>query len=299
MVPEQSITPECVEKSAIVNGIKLTYYERGIAFRHHKPCLLFLHATGFHARIWDKIINNLSGHHIIAVDQRGHGRSEKRMIQHWDEFITDISELIKQLGLINIIGIGHSMGAHALIGAAGRVEERFKSLIAIDPVIPEESAYHMQNLELVESLEDHPTARRRHEFDSAEAMAERLIDKGSYRVFDPDMFTDYCRYGLLPNDKGKGYVLACPPKIEASVYMASRSNADIYTAVRSIDIPVLVLRAKEWTADRDSLDFSVSPTWPGLANEFKNGREIYFPNNTHFLPMELPDKITAIIQQEL
>ena len=134
---------------------------------------------------------------------------------------------------------------------------------------------------------------------SPETMAERLVNKGSYSIFDPDMFKDYCRYGLLPNDKGKGYVLACPPEIEASVYMTSRSNAGIYAAVRSIDIPVLVLRAKELAADRDPTDFSVSPTWPSLVNEFKNGREIHFPDNTHFLPMELPDKITAIIQSEL
>lgn len=299
MVSEQSVTPECVEKNAVVNGIKLTYFERGIAFRSQKPSLLFLHATGFHARIWDKIINNLGDHHVIAVDQRGHGRSEKRKIQHWGEFVADISELIKQLDLINIIGIGHSMGAHALIGAAGNLEERFNRLIAIDPVIPEESAYHEQSSEFVKSTEDQPTARRRNEFDSPETMAERLVNKGSYSIFDPDMFKDYCRYGLLPNDKGKGYVLACPPEIEASVYMTSRSNADIYAAVRSIDIPVLVLRAKELAADRDPTDFSVSPTWPSLVNEFKNGREIHFPGNTHFLPMELPDKITAIIQSEL
>ena len=299
MVSEQSVTPDCVEKSTVVNGIKLTYFERGIAFRNLKPSLLFLHATGFHARIWDKIINNLGNHHVIAVDQRGHGRSEKRKIQHWGEFVTDTSELIKQLDLVNIIGIGHSMGAHALIGAAGNLEERFNRLIAIDPVIPEESAYHEQSSEFVESTEDQPTARRRNEFDSPETMAERLVNKGSYSIFDPDMFKDYCRYGLLPNDKGKGYVLACPPEIEASVYMTSRSNADIYAAVRSIDIPVLVLRAKELAADQDPTDFSVSPTWPSLVNEFKNGREIHFPNNTHFLPMELPDKITAIIQSEL
>ena len=130
-------------------------------------------------------------------------------------------------------------------------------------------------------------------------MAERLIDKGSYRVFDPEMFRDYCEYGLLPNPEGQGYVLACPPEIEASIYMSSRSNGKIYDAVRSIDLPVLVLRAKAITKDRDPLDFSFSPTWPGLAAAFKRGKEIHFPENTHFLPMELPDRITAIIKNEL
>jgi hypothetical protein len=110
---------------------------------------------------------------------------------------------------------------------------------------------------------------------------------------------DYCRYGLLPNEKGKGYVLACPPEIEASVYMSSRSNHDIYKAVRSLSIPVLILRAREPAPDRNIMDFSSSPTWPGLVDEFRNGQEIYFQNHTHFLPMELPGPVTEVIREQI
>ena len=286
------------EKNVVVNRIRLTYFERGVSFRAEKPTLLFLHATGFHARVWDKIINDLSVHHVIAVDQRGHGRSENKKIEHWTELVADISELIAHLDLTNIIGIGHSMGAHALIAACGKLESRFNKLIAIDPVIPEESAYEEYS-EKFETTELHPIEHRRNEFDSPQAMAERLRDRGSYSVFDPEIFMDYCRYGLVPTETGNGYVLACPPEVEASVYMASRSNTDIYSAVRSIEIPVLIIRAKEMRAERDQMDFSASPTWPGLVNEFRNGSEIHFPNNTHFLPMEIPRKIVEIIQSQL
>ena len=132
---------ECIEKNAVVNGIRLTYFERGMAYRGIKPTLLFVHATGFHARVWDKIINSLGDFHSISVDQRGHGRSEKKKIQHWSEVITDTSEMIEQLDLTNVIAIGHSMGGHALIGAAAKAEHRFLRIIAIDPVIPEEAAF--------------------------------------------------------------------------------------------------------------------------------------------------------------
>ena len=130
-------------------------------------------------------------------------------------------------------------------------------------------------------------------------MAERLKPKGSFGLFDPEMLMDYCRHGLLPNEKGKGYVLACPPQIEASVYMSSRSNHDIYNAVRSLSLPVLILRAKEPAKDRNVMDFSSSPTWPKLVSEFQNGREIHFADRTHFLPMEIPEEITKIIAQEI
>ncbi len=290
---------ECIEKNAIVNGIRLTYFERGTVYRGVKPTLLFVHATGFHARIWDKIINALGDFHSISVDQRGHGRSEKKKTQHWSEVITDTSEMIEQLDLTNIIAIGHSMGAHALIGAAPKAEHRFLKIIAIDPVIAEEADFMDDSPSLFNSAEEHPTAKRRNEFDSAEEMAERLKPKGSFGLFDPEMLMDYCRHGLLPNEKGKGYVLACPPHIEASVYMSSRSNHDIYDAVRSLSLPVLILRAKEPAKDGNAIDFSSSPTWPKLASEFSNGREIYFADKTHFLPMEIPEEITKIIAQEI
>ena len=289
---------ECTEKNAVVNNIRITYFERGMAFRGIKPTLLFVHATGFHARVWDKIINGLGDFHSISIDQRGHGRSEKKKIEHWDEVTTDVTDFIEQLDLQSIIAIGHSMGGHALIGAAGHCEHRFLEIIAIDPVIPEESAY-LDQQSFEGTPEQHPTAKRRSEFDSPQEMADRLRDKGSFGLFDPEIFMDYCTYGLLPNEKGKGYILACPPEVEASVYMSSRSNHAIYETIRSLTIPVLILRARERTSDRDTMDFSSSPTWPQLVHEFKNGREIHFPDRTHFLPMEIPAEITQIISDEI
>lgn len=290
---------EPVEKNAVVNGTRITYFERGIAYRGQGPTLLFVHATGFHARVWDKIINALGNIHSISIDQRGHGRSEKKKILHWDEVITDVSEMIEQLDLSNLVAIGHSMGGHALIGAAARMEDRFLRIIAIDPVIPAEDSYHDDTPSPFSEAEEHPTAKRRSEFDSPEEMADRLRPKGSYGLFDPEMLMDYCQHGLLPNPKGKGYILACPPEVEASVYMSSRSNAEIYRSIHAISLPVLILRAKEPPPDRNIMDFSSSPTWPKLVNEFKNGREIHFADHTHFLPMEIPDQIIAIIREEI
>ena len=101
---------EAIEKNAVVNGTRITYFERGIAYRGQGPTLLFVHATGFHARVWDKIINALGDFHSISLDQRGHGRSEKVSVSHWNDVITDTFEFVEQLDLTNIVAIGHSMG---------------------------------------------------------------------------------------------------------------------------------------------------------------------------------------------
>ena len=39
--------------------------------------ILFVHGTGFHARVWDEVARLLPGRHLYSVDLRGHGRSSK------------------------------------------------------------------------------------------------------------------------------------------------------------------------------------------------------------------------------
>lgn len=281
------------------NGIELAFFEWGRDFIGREPSLLMVHATGFHARCWDPVIAHLGDRHVIAVDQRGHGRSEKAEIAHWKVLGRDLVGLAQGLGLRDAIGVGHSMGAHALVDAAAALPGAFHRLVLIDPVIASPDQYGEGGW-AISSLggEPHPTAKRKRRFDSVEAMIERFRDRVPYRVFHPDALRAYCTHGLLPSDDGEGWVLACPPEIEASVYMTSRTNKGVHDSIRALDIPVLILRAKLPPKDRNAMDFSSSPTWPGLVHEFRHGRELHFPDRTHFLPMEIPDQIAELIRTE-
>lgn len=290
---------EPVEHRARANGIGLTYFEWGADFRGVGPTLLLAHATGFHARCWDAVARRLGDRHLIAVDQRGHGRSEKTDIEHWKCFGEDLASLIRVLALRDILGVGHSMGGHAMVAAAATLPERFRSLVLVDPVIvaPEdyaEGGWAITNL----AGETHPTAKRKRHFASPEAMIERFRDRAPYNVFQPECLRDYCTYGLLRDEDGDGFVLACPPELEASIYMTSRTNKAIHESIRRLSLPVLILRAKLPPADREIMDFSSSPTWIGLVREFSNAREIHFAERTHFLPMEIPDQIAELILAE-
>ena len=286
---------EPVQKTVAVNGITINYFEHN---EHLKDALtlLFVHATGFHGRVWDQIIARLPSCHAIAIDQRGHGRSSKVKIERWQQCIDDVKGVLHSLNLNNVVGIGHSMGAHALVGAMAENEDRMRSLVAIDPVIAAEELYESTDVDVALSHE-HPMAKRRSTFDSPEDMKEWLINKGSYGLFDPAMLEDYCRHGLLPLDGG-GYQLACPPEIEASVYMTSRSHRGIYDAIRAITRPVTILRAKLPDPDAE-MDFSSSPTWPGLVDMLKQGKEHFYADKTHFLPMEVPDEVAARIAEHM
>jgi alpha-beta hydrolase superfamily lysophospholipase len=42
-----------------------------------EPAVFLAHATSFHARCWDQVVERLPGIHCIAIDMRGHGRSDR------------------------------------------------------------------------------------------------------------------------------------------------------------------------------------------------------------------------------
>ena len=92
--------------------------------------------------------------------------------------------------------------------------------------------------------------------------------------------------------------LACPPDIEASVYKAA-TGRDIYALIPAIKVPVTVLRAKQRDpGPRDFTDFSASPTWEKLAAQFAQGRDVFLPHLTHFIPMQDPELVARYVSGE-
>ena len=86
---------EPAEKYIDVNGVRLCYFERGTP--GEQPTLLLVHATGFHARCWDQTVALLGDRHIIAVDQRGHGRSDNTPPYAWSTYGADLVAFIRAL----------------------------------------------------------------------------------------------------------------------------------------------------------------------------------------------------------
>lgn len=274
-----------------VNGIELAYFEWPAAPGNDEPPLIFAHATGFHARVWDAVIEHFAGRRVLSLDLRGHGRSTGEPIDDWRLISDDICEFADRLDIRAAIGIGHSMGAHNLLQAAHDRPGAFSRLVLFDPVIlaPE---FYAPGGALFTGDDPHPAIRRKRDFDSADAMIERFKGRDPYNLFDARVFEDYCRYGLLPSADGKGMELACSPEMEASVYGASRSNKRIHKTARSVEIPVLVVRAKQL----EITDFKSSPTWPELASILPNGTDLHRPDMTHFHPFQDPADAAQIIR---
>jgi lipase len=283
-----------------VNGIELVFFEWGASSRGREPTLLLLHATGFHARCWDPIVRRLGPRHVLALDQRGHGRSEKTPIAHWRVFGEDVAAFVRARAGEAFVGVGHSMGGHALVDAAAACPQPFRRLVLIDPVIADPASYAGGGWRIeTPPGEPHPTAKRKRHFASAREMLERFRERRPYSLFSAEALRAYCEHGLLPRNDGPGFELACPPEIEASIYLTSRTNGGVLESARSVAAPVLVMRAKAPPPDRSLMDFESSPTWPGLASVLPRGRDLHLPEWTHFLPMQAPELVAKWLEAEL
>ena len=279
-----------------VRDLRLCLFEWGEA-RADEPCYLLLHATGFHARCWDQVVSAMGNVHVLAVDQRGHGRSDKQSPYNWDQFSEDLLAVIRTLDLSCLVACGHSMGGHAVLSAAAAEADRFHRLLLLDPVILPEAAYLQGRPDGVAAdvtlASGHPVSRRYNQFSGSEEMAQRLGSKGGYRTWRPEVFADYCRHGLEENDEG-GLQLACPPLVEAEIYMGS-AGTSIHDLITGINLPVTVVRGRHGDRSGQVMDFAGSPTFPELAERLPQGRDIYRPDLSHFIPMQEPRWVADLL----
>lgn len=258
--------------------------------------VLLLHATGFHSRCWTQVVEQLPGQHIYAVDLRFHGASSDEGDVDWKLLAEDIRILVEQLDLRQLVGVGHSIGGHLITRVAASLQDRFKQLVLIDPVImsPERYARMHEFVEAIDATE-HPVSRRKNAWRDSEEMYQRFKDRTPFSTWDPRVLRDYCDYALHPADENGVKQLLCDPINEASIYMNQVGNEVVHQELHLIETPVTLLRAP--TAENEITDLSSSPTWPGLAQALPLCREIYLPHLNHFIPMQEPEMVAGYIRE--
>jgi pimeloyl-ACP methyl ester carboxylesterase len=183
------------------------------------------------------------------------------------------------------------MGGHAVTLAAALRPETFAGLVLVDPVILPAESYGARPLDAAFIL------RRRDHWASPGEMFDRFRARLPFAAWPEEVVRNYCDYGLLP--EGGGYVLACPPAVEAAIYGQSNApESNIYTEIATIRQPVTVLRAgrSRLTA---VFDPAASPTAPDIASKFANCRGVFLAENNHFIPMEAPERVAEEIRRRL
>ena len=112
------------------DGVRLTCRDWGGA----GVPLVLLHGLAGHAGEWDHLAEKLTARfRVVAVDQRGHGESERRPAEvSRAAYIEDVVAVADQLDMAQPVLVGQSLGGHTAMLAAAAHPELVRALIMIE-----------------------------------------------------------------------------------------------------------------------------------------------------------------------
>jgi pimeloyl-ACP methyl ester carboxylesterase len=216
---------------------------------------------------------------VIALDQRGHGDSDKPDGEYrWPKFGDDVLAVVDHLGLEGPVGVGHSAGATALVFAESSRPGTFSHLVLMDPTMlpPEYRTVAPGGFNPMSEQ----ARRRRAVWRSHDEMIERLRDGTPLAGWREDFLRAYVTYGTDTQPDGT-VRLKCLPETEAQVYATAPTN-DAWDRLPQLACPTLLLtgdRSPMWTGERGELAAALIPS--GRSETIVGG---------HFFPMEHPDE---------
>ena len=115
----------------IKDGVRLWYSDTGSS----DPPLLFAHGWCCDHTYFQPQLDYFAGsHRVVAVDLRGHGASDKPAQDYTvTGFADDLLWVAEQLGLANVVIVGHSLGGLAALEAAAQRPDAVAAAVLVDP----------------------------------------------------------------------------------------------------------------------------------------------------------------------
>jgi len=245
--------------------------------------ILAVHATGFCKETWLPTLSDpaLGEREWVAVDQRGHGDSfPPGQPCDWWEMGRDVLAVVAAYGWSAPVGLGHSSGAAVCLMAEILRPGTFSSLVLIEPIVPPPPYGR---------FDGHPLAvgarRRRSWFESPVATRAAFADRSPFDRWSGEALDLYVEHGFRDADGGRA--LKCEPETEADFYETAYVHM-AWDRLGEVTIPTVIVAGEQ------------SPTHPpsfveSQAARIPDARIEYVPGTAHFVPMEAPAAVAAIV----
>lgn len=261
------------------------------------PAVMLSHATGFHGRCFNPVVESLNtDYECISFDFRGYGDSNlvNDWPVAWQGYCDDALAITKSLQNKNqIIAVGHSMGATALVMAALIEPELYKALILYEPIIFPESMRNAQTASQKPSPLAEGARRRRTTFASRDEAFANYSSKPPMNVFDEKSLRAYVDFGFndvrIAETNENCVVLKCNPEHEARTYETGTSH-ETWEQLHLLRVPTWIVAG------------AVAPMQPSswselIAKKIPNSKFIQWPDAGHFGPMQQPARLADLVRE--
>ncbi len=98
-------------------------------------CVVCLHGVAQHGGVFQEMGERLAalGYSVLAVDLRGHGKSDREPPWNVGAHVRDLLETVEAEGIERATWIGHSFGGLVAAALAAEAAERTQGLVLLDP----------------------------------------------------------------------------------------------------------------------------------------------------------------------
>ena len=254
-----------------------------VAFRMRGsgPAVVLLHGTSANHAVWEPVGDLLEGEAtVIALDQRGHGRSDKPETGYTgDDFVSDVVTVLDALGLDQALVAGHSLGGRNAWLAASRHPDRVSGAVVVDYTPFVEAA-------VLDELDVRVAAGFREFADQGEIEAY-LRDR--YTRILPGAVERRARWGYRQQDDGRWVPRASPAAMSQLIEGFRTPYRDEFLAV-----------PMRMTHLRGRLSSIVSESsWRSAMLDRPDDRWVDVEEADHYIPEEFPERVAEEIGRAL
>jgi pimeloyl-ACP methyl ester carboxylesterase len=247
---------------------------------HGTPSVVLVHGFACDHTDWTAQVKALSGQHrVVTCDLRGHGRTPGKPEDcSVETYGADVAELVESLQLSPAVLVGHSMGCRIVLEATRQRPGNVAEIVLIDGSL---------------TGSGDPDA-------AEQATREKIAAKG-FRTFAEGFFRDMFP---VPFDGAEEIIERArklPPEIGPTL-LARMSRWDAQhmdAALAAVKVPLMVIQSTYMgpTLKRGSLQAGQSSPWLDSVREYApNARIEIVPGAGHFVHMERPEKVNALLR---
>ncbi len=256
--------PESPSSVLSADGTPISYAVHGSG----EPALVFVHGWSCDRTYWDAQVPYFSGaHRVVTIDLAGHGESGiGREVWSMRAFGQDVSAVVEDLGLEEMVLVGHSMGGPVVVEAARLLGDRVKGIVGADTFTDVSVRYSSEQLQ-------------------AFVQPFRNDFSGTAREFVRSSFfvpaSDTTLIGWIVEDMSSG-----PPAVGLGAFegLTAWTNDESAGAFRGLGVPVRLINS------------DYTPTNLEAGREYTSSFDAVFMSGVgHFVMMEDPETFNSLL----